>query len=50
MPFFHAQEIPTKRNDRYQEISSEGLMQDRAAAIVDAYYRINAKSTFEGGG
>jgi len=39
-----------KKNDRDQELSSEDLLQDRVAAIVDAYYRINAKSTSEGGG
>lgn len=50
MGFERSRRSQQKRNDRDQEISSEGLLQDRVAAIVDAYYRINAKSTFEGGG
>jgi len=39
-----------KKNAQAQGSSSEDQLQDRVAAIVDAYYRINAKSVLDGGG
>jgi len=50
MEFEISRRSQQKKNNRDQELSSEDLLQDRVAAIVDAYYRINAKSTSEGGG
>jgi len=40
----------SKRNAQAQESSMEDQLQDSVAAIVDAYYRINAKSVSKGGG
>jgi transposase len=40
----------SKRNAQAQESSSEDQLQDKVAAIVDAYYRINAKNVSKGGG
>jgi transposase len=40
----------SKRNAQAQESSSEDQLQDKVAAIVDAYYRIDAKNVSKGGG
>jgi hypothetical protein len=40
----------SKRNAQAQESSMEDQLQDKVAAIVDAYYRVNAKSVSNGGG
>jgi hypothetical protein len=39
-----------KKNTRVQGSPSEDQLQDKVTAIVDAYYRINAKCVSKGGG
>jgi len=43
-----ATKAKTKKN--VQGSSSENQLEDKVAAIVDAYYRLNTKSALKGGG
>ena len=40
----------SRKNAQAQESSSEDQLQDKVAAIVDAYYRVNEKRAVKGGG